>query len=179
MIEFLFECSRCEQDGRLTRNGSYYGSCVDGIPQRVPCTVERETIAWNGHELHSTIVDCTRCVQLIADCLRSFPNEIMENFKWQWELLNVCLAASRTQLHCSLRPFIVLYIIEFFYYFVFDNLYFIHDTNTHTHTISHLLIRISTTLNPFLEEKSYLIHRTQPSQTKPINWYKYKLNHHW
>lgn len=136
MIEFLFECSRCEQDGRLTRNGSYYGSCVDGIPQRVPCTVERETIAWNGHELHSTIVDCTRCVQLIADCLRSFPNEIMENFKWQWELLNVCLAASRTQLHCSLRPFIVLYIIEFFYYFVFDNLYFIHDTNTHTHNIT-------------------------------------------
>lgn len=54
-----FECSRCEQDGRLTRNSSYYGSCVDGMPQRVPCTVERETIAWNGHELHSTIVDCT------------------------------------------------------------------------------------------------------------------------
>lgn len=43
---FFVQCSRCEQDGRLTRNSSYYGSCVDGIPQRVPCTVERETIAW-------------------------------------------------------------------------------------------------------------------------------------
>lgn len=47
-FDFLnFEYSRCEQDGLLSRNGSYYGSCVEGIPQRVPCTVERETIAWN------------------------------------------------------------------------------------------------------------------------------------
>lgn len=105
-IQFLFDCSRCEQDGRLTRNSSYYGSCVDGIPQRVPCTVERETIAWNG-EMKLLIVS------------KSSSNEIMEKFKWQRKLLTVCLCASWTELHCSLRPFIVLYIIEILYYFVF------------------------------------------------------------
>lgn len=38
--------SRCEQDSKLSRNSTYYGSCVVGVGVGVPQRqIERETIA--------------------------------------------------------------------------------------------------------------------------------------
>lgn len=42
----IYFSSRCEQDSILSRNGTYYGSCVVGVGVGVPQRqIERETIA--------------------------------------------------------------------------------------------------------------------------------------